>query len=242
MYADDTTFFNSTNRPKVNSQQRQQLCDALNQDLQTISEWGSQLLVAFNSFKTQSVLHSRFKDDDAPFSLQMSNSSLHEKDTISLLGLTVSSNLSWKSYIQNISKKAAQRIGSLYWESHYLPRESILYLYKATIRPLMEYCCYLWARSLTSFFHCLSDSDDVASLSLFYRLYYLSKCSSALSEGVPKPKVFSRSTRTANPLMCYHVNIERTRTQGRSHSFFVRTGRLWNQFPSACFPNQYDLN
>ena len=26
MYADDTTLFNSTERPKVNSQQRQQLC------------------------------------------------------------------------------------------------------------------------------------------------------------------------------------------------------------------------
>ena len=36
MYADDTTLFNSTERPKVNSRQRQQLCDALNKDLQTI--------------------------------------------------------------------------------------------------------------------------------------------------------------------------------------------------------------
>ena len=33
MYAYDTTLFNSTERTKVNSQQRQQLCDALNKDL-----------------------------------------------------------------------------------------------------------------------------------------------------------------------------------------------------------------
>ena len=59
MYAYDTTLVNSTERTKVNSQQRQQLCDALNKDLQTISKWGSQWLVAFNSSKTQSVLHSR---------------------------------------------------------------------------------------------------------------------------------------------------------------------------------------
>ena len=38
MYADDTTLFNSTERPKVHSQQHQQLCDALNKDLQAISE------------------------------------------------------------------------------------------------------------------------------------------------------------------------------------------------------------
>ena len=49
-----------------------------------------------------------------------------------------------KPYIQNVNKKAAQRIGSLYRASRYLPPESILYLYKATIRPLMEYCCHLW--------------------------------------------------------------------------------------------------
>ena len=262
MYADDTTLFNSTERPKVNSQQRQQLCDALNKDLQAISEWGSQWLVAFNSSKTQSVLHSRLKGDGDPPSLQMSNTTLQESNTISLLGLTVSSDLSWKSYIQNASKKAAQRIGSLYRASRYLTPESILYLYKATIRPVMEYCCHLWAgapkthlqlldrvekraknligQPLANELLPLSVRRDVASLSLFYR-YYFGKCSSALSESVPKPKVFSRNTRRADSLTCYHVGVERTRTQGRSQSFFVRTSQLWNQLPSSCFPTQYDL-
>ena len=94
-------------RPKVNSQQRQQLCDALNKDLQTISELVSQWLVAFNSSKTQSILHSRLKDDGAPCNLQMSSNILQEKDSISLLGLTVSGDLSWKSDLR-VSKKAAQ--------------------------------------------------------------------------------------------------------------------------------------
>ncbi|MEL7308994.1 MAG: reverse transcriptase domain-containing protein, partial [Pseudomonadota bacterium] len=85
MYADDTTLFNSSERQKVNPQQRQQLCDALNKDLQTISDWGSQWLVAFNSSKTQSFLHSRLKGDNAPPCLQMSNSNLQEKDAISFL-------------------------------------------------------------------------------------------------------------------------------------------------------------
>ena len=76
---------------------------------------------------------------------------------------------------------------------------------------------------------------------LFYR-YYFDKCSSALGEIVPKPKILSRNTRRANPLTCYHVNIERTCTQGRSQSFLVRTGHLWNQLPSSCFPAQYNLD
>ena len=262
MYADDTTLFNSTKRSKVSTQQRQQLCDVLNKDLQAISEWGSQWLVAFNSSKTQSVLHSRLKRDGVQPSLQMSTNTLQEEHTISLLGLTLRSDLSWKTYIQNISKKAAQRIGSLYRASRYLPPESIMYLYKATIRPLMEHCCHLWAGAPKTHLQLLDRVEkrvknligqplanellpldvrrDVASLSLFYR-YYFDRCSSALSESVPKPKVFSRGTRRANPLTCYHVTVERTRTKGRTGSFFVRTAQLWNQLPSSCFPDQYDL-
>ena len=127
----------------------------------------------------------------------------------------------------------------------------------------MEYCCHLWAGAPKSHLQLLdrvekraknlmgqqlanellplSDRRDVASLSLFYR-YYFGKCSSVLSESVPKPQTLSKTTRGANPLTCYHVSIERTRTQGRSQSFFVRTGRLWNQLPSSCFPTQYNLD
>ena len=174
---------------------------------------GLQWLVAFNSSKTQSVLHSRLKGDGAPCNLQMYSRILQEKGAISLLDLTVSSNLSWKSYLQNVIKKAAQRIGSLYRASRYLPPESILYSYKATIRPLMEYCCYLWGgapkshlqlldrvekraknlmgQQLANELLTLSVRRDVASLSLFYR-YYFGKCSSALSESVPKTKALSK--------------------------------------------------
>ena len=130
----------------------------------------------------------------------------------------------------------------------------------------MEYCCHLWAGAPKTHLQLPDRVEkraknlmgqqlankllplsvrrlrrDVASLSLFYR-YYFGKCSSALGEIVLKPKVFSRNTRRANPLTCYHVNIERTRTQGRSQSLFVRTGHLWNQLPSSCLPAQYNLD
>ena len=75
----------------------------------------------------------------------MNNTAVNQCNTISLLGLTVSNDLSWKSYIQSVSKQVAQRIGSLYRASRFLPPRTVLYLYKATIRPVMEYCCHLWA-------------------------------------------------------------------------------------------------
>ena len=35
-------------------------------------------------------------------------------------------------------------MGSLYRAQHFLTPESILYLYKSTIRPCMEYCSHIW--------------------------------------------------------------------------------------------------
>ena len=37
------------------------------------------------------------------------------------------------------------RVGRLYLARKFLPPGAILYLYKTTIYPLMEYCCHIWA-------------------------------------------------------------------------------------------------
>ena len=86
----------------------------------------------------------------------------------------------------------------------------MLYLYKSTIRPGMEYCCHIWAgaparhlslldslqrhivnlvgHDLSSSLEPLSLRRSVASLSLFYR-YYNGRCSKGLSLVVP-PNLF----------------------------------------------------
>merc|ERR1712121_482522 len=53
--------------------------------------------------------------------------------------------LSWCQYIEEIAKAASKKIGSLYRAKDFIDAESILYLYKSTIRPCMEYCCHIWA-------------------------------------------------------------------------------------------------
>ena len=60
-----------------------------------------------------------------------------------LLDLTFSNDLTWNNYIESIAKSAAMKIGSLYRARNFLSSESILYLYKATIRPCLEYCCHI---------------------------------------------------------------------------------------------------
>ena len=119
-----------------------------------------------------------------------------------MLGLTFSSKLDWGSYIASIAKSASKKIGVLIRSMKFLPPEVALYLYKSTIRPCMEYCCYVWAGasscylelldklqkwicrtvgpSLATSLEPLAHYRNVASFSLSDR-YYFGRCSSELA-------------------------------------------------------------
>ena len=130
--------------------------------------------------------------------------------------------------------------------------EVALYLYKATIRPCMEYCCHIstgapscslelldklqkwiyrtvgpfgpsFAASLEPLAHC----RNVASLGLFYR-YYFGGSSSELAQPVPLPFSRGRPTRYSYRLHHFSVTIPRCYKDGYINSFFPRTVRLWN--------------
>ena len=62
-----------------------------------------------------------------------------------MLGVTFSSKLDWSSYIILIAKTASKKIGVLILSKKVLTPEVVLYLYKSTIRPCMEYCCHILA-------------------------------------------------------------------------------------------------
>ena len=90
----------------------------------------------------------------------------------------------------SIAENAFQKIGALIRSMKFLSPEVVLYLYKSTIRPCMEYCCHIWAGapscslelldklqkricravgpSLAAFLEPLGHRRNVASLSLFF--------------------------------------------------------------------------
>ena len=113
-------------------------------DLRTVVEWGDKWLVTFNSSKTKLLSVNRFKDHFLP-SVMMNEAELPKNSHFHLLGLSFSNDFSWNNYIDSISKTAAIKVGYLYRARNFLSPESILYLYKTTIRPCIEYCCHIWA-------------------------------------------------------------------------------------------------
>ena len=130
-----------------------------------------------------------------------------------MLRLRFSSKLDWGSYIISIAKIVSKKIGALIRSMKFLSLEVVLYLYKSTIHPCMEYFCHVWAGvpswylglldklqkrtcrtvgpSLVTSLEPLAHRRNVASLSPFYR-YYFGRCSSELAQLVPLPFFLER--------------------------------------------------
>ena len=141
--------------------------------------------------------------------VKMNGSVLEKKSFFKMLELTFSSELDWGSYIISVTKTSSKKIGALIRFMKFLSCEVVLYLYKSTIQPCMEYCCHVWVVAPSCYLELLdklqkqiyvepfvlhlllllnpsAHDRNVASLSLFY-IYYLGRCSSELA---PLPKEY----------------------------------------------------
>ena len=195
--------------------------------------------------------------------IRMGEKMLEEESSFQMLGLSITSKLDWSTYISSIAKTASKKIGALFRSMKFLSPEIVLYLYKSTIRPCMEYCCHVWAGApkcyldlldklqrricrvvgpdLSASLQSLAHRRNVASLSLFYR-YYFGRCSDELAELVPLPHARSRATRYSNRLHDFVVTVPRYSKEVYANSFFPRTAKLWNSLSTECFPLTYNLN
>ena len=170
-------------------------------------DWVKKWLIDFNAGKTQLVSFDG-SNNNGSIDVKMDGSVLEEKSSFKMLSLTFSSKLDWGSHVISIAKTGSKKIGALIRSMKFLSPEVVLYLYKSTIRPCMEYCCHVWAGapscylelldklqkqicrtvdpSLAASLEPLAHCRNVASSSLFCR-YYFGRCFSELVQLVPLP-------------------------------------------------------
>ena len=166
-------------------------------------------------------------------------------EDLRILGMDISSDLSWGKYISGIAKSAAMRVGCLSRARKFIPPSALLYLYKTSIRPLIEYCshiwagapdCYLWMLDKVQRSLCYLVGEDLAvSLGhsravgiahLFYRLC-LWTLLLRYSKLVPF-KIAMRETRQSASAHRYTLRSTFWCTTTHESSFFPRATSVWN--------------
>ena len=256
-----SSFFSSQPSAAARLLSRNTISTTINSDLERISDWGSNNLVRFNSAKTH-LLPISLSNDPSDFDVIFEGNIVNPLHSINILGVEISSNLSWRSHIVQIAKSASKKLGVLFRCKNFFTSAQLLQLYTGLIRPRLEYCSHIWgASSSTSLLDrveskafCLIDYPDltlnldslalrrkVASLSLFYR-YYHGRCSSELAACVPPPLGRPRATRQANTSHERSVALTNPRIGRYGDCFFPSVSRLWNSLPSTVFPDVYNLS
>ena len=154
-------------------------------------------------------------------------------------------------------------VGLLFRSRRYFTLSSLLTLYKAQIRPCLEYGFHLWRGAskhslatldaiqkraikligdppLTNSLDSLAYRRTISALSLYYRYYY-SVCSVQLKSIIPPKALFTRNMRFLNSQHPFAVKLDKNRTSAFATSFIPMTPRDWSSLPDTVFPAAYNL-
>ena len=265
-YADDTTChfsskFQAQPSAEARSASRTTLSSTINVDLERVSDWGRRNCVKFNASKTCFIPIS-LSNVPSNFPINFENVEIAPLPSINILGLELSHNLSWRNHIEGIAKSASKKLGVLFRCRNFFSSSELLQLYVGLIRPCMEYCSHVWGGSpytrlldrveakafrlignarLSSSLDSLSLRRRVASLTIFYRLYF-GYCSSELRSIVPPPLPRPRNTRQAASSHDFCVRLSNVRLSRHSESFIPTTSRVWNSLPQSVFPDSFNIS
>ena len=229
-----------------------------------VEKWGSDNLVKFNEEKTKQVVIKRKYHQDSPPPVFMNGHKLDISYSVSQLGLSISSNLTWKPHINSIAKHASQKLGFLSRARGYFSPSQLLTIYKSQIRPSLEYCSHVWGGAPKSSLHLLDRVQSkaiglinnpnltnslqslfhrrlAADLSIFYR-YFHGHCAQEIKNIIPDPARRVRTTRSSTYSHPFQVTLPNPRTLAHKSSFIPRTSQLWNSLPPTTFPESYNLS
>nr|CAH7747546.1 unnamed protein product [Callosobruchus chinensis] len=146
-FGDDSTLHAGimSNRPiSVVELEHRRLATAasLSKDLEAISAWGLKNMVEFNASKTQYCTLSN-KRCPSEHSVLMNNQALPRSHSFKLLGVSITENMIWHEHVLSIATAAGKKLGYLFRARKYFSPSNLLTLYKAQIRPSLEYCSHI---------------------------------------------------------------------------------------------------
>ena len=144
LFADDTNLF--LNNPNILN-----LETHLNIELEKVSQWLYANKLSLNIDKTSFVVfHSPQRRIVHNMNLRISNTSIKSDTRVKYLGPILDSNLNWKAYLHELSKKNSRGIGVLSKLKYYAKKDILKQLYYSLIYPYLTYGLLLWGNTYSS--------------------------------------------------------------------------------------------
>ena len=135
LFADETSLFSVVNCVHTS-------VSTINSDLLKIQDWAYQWKISFNPYRTkqaQEIIFSRKKNATTYPPLFFNNSEIKLSSNQKHLGLTLDSKLSFNEHINDKIHQANKGVGLFLKLQTFMPRNSLLTIYKSFIRPLLDY-------------------------------------------------------------------------------------------------------
>ena len=135
MFADDTCLF-SVIKDKNDS------ANDLNADLEKISNWAFQWKMSFNpdpSKQASELLFSRKRNNEHHPNLMFNGTSVNKVSKEKHLGVIMDNKLSFTDHIKHAIGKSIKGLNVIRKLNQYLPRKTLLTIYKTFIRPHLDY-------------------------------------------------------------------------------------------------------
>ena len=141
MFADDTNISFSSNTLS-------DLEHLINFELQSLNRWLIANKLSLNIAKTEfMVVGSRQRlatFDDPELCVTVNNASVKQFKSAETLGMTLDENLTWRDYVEVISKKISSGIGALKRIRGLIDQETAIKVYQGFIEPYFSYCAPVW--------------------------------------------------------------------------------------------------
>ena len=139
IFADDTKLFTRSDTEEAR--------DQLQQDLDSLQKWSDDWLLRFHPQKC-CVMHIGHQNEEKTYFMNVKDSDqkhpLAKTEAEKDLGVTVDNKLSFKQHINQVTSKANRNLGIIRRTFDHLPNHTFVLLYKAMVRPILEYGHSVW--------------------------------------------------------------------------------------------------
>ena len=122
----------------------------IQRSLNQLERWATMNSLAFNPSKTKAMIVTRKKNIKYP-KIYVQGKEIEYVKEFKYLGVTIDENLTWKTHVENQTKKAQMALITgrrMIGQKWGLNPTQTMWLYKTIVRPILTYGCIVWVKSL----------------------------------------------------------------------------------------------